>query len=480
MKLYWLLALVSSLIFYGCEDKGYRLLSPNDAIELGFYMDDAGVPRYFLCYKNDTVIAPSKLGIHFEDNPMDTLLELRSVDIANGKLPYDFSESRFLDDEATYNELTAHVRRDGREMQIIFRLYDDGLALRYFVRGYENVSIVGDVAEVRFPNDVSCFWSERKGVYADMYYKSSISELAPVFQSVPQSDPNYGSYPDQIYLNFPLLVDTNRGKYLNFQRVTNIAKNLYALRFDPYRLSFNATVMPDEGSDRRVVTLPSYSEWLVMGLSDSSEKLLESEIAYHLAIEEEISEDVLDHPISLYQNVCYNNVILPFSRHYAGREEVPTVDIVRGAQSTLAHQLGLHVVFNRPISDYDGDKMSADDTLHLAYEYVGSLPEQWSEMRVLEGKLGDYVVVARKDAVSSSWYVGGVSDERARKIKLTFDFLDPDKLYEARFYVDSPSADFMTNMESYELQHAVVRKGNTFSFDTAPGGGFALSFKEIK
>ncbi len=479
MKLFWMLALVASLFFYGCEEKDYRLASPNEAISLGFEVDAAGVPMYYVCYKNDTVIAPSKVGLYFEDNPMDTLVELQSVDIVNGKVPYDFHNSRFLDDKATYNELIAHVRRDGRSMQIIFRLYDDGLALRYFVRGYENVAVVGDMAEVRFPNDVSCFWSEREGLYEDMYYNSSITELASAFQSVPKSDPNYGAYPKQIYLNFPLLVDNNRGKYLNLQRVSNVVRDIYALRFDPCRQSFNATVRPDEGSVKRVITLPSYSEWLVIGISDSSERLLESEIAYHLAIEEEISEDFFYHPILLYKNVCYNNVILPFTHHYAGCEEVLLVDMLQDSQTTIAHQLGLHVVFNRPISGYDNSTCPYDN-MRPAYEYVGALPERWGEMRVLLAQLGDYAVVARKDAGSSSWYVGGVSDEQARKIRLTFDFLEEDKLYEALFYVDSPDADFMTNTDAYEVQRVVVRKGNTFSFDVASGGGFALSFKEIK
>ncbi|MGL4292182.1 MAG: hypothetical protein ACRCSQ_01170, partial [Bacteroidales bacterium] len=66
----------------------------------------------------------------------------------------------------------------------------------------------------------------------------------------------------------------------------------------------------------------------------------------------------------------YNNVILPFSRHYEGVREYPLMNIEHGAHSTLVHQLALHVVFNRPISVYNDYKDLIEPQKKLAYNFV--------------------------------------------------------------------------------------------------------------
>ena len=47
--------------------------------------------------------------------------------------------------------------------------------------------------------------------------------------------------------------------------------------------------------------------------------------------------------------------------------------------------------------------------------------------RVIDGAVGDYAVLARKDRNSADWYIGGITDEHDRKLTLAFDFLDAGK-----------------------------------------------------
>ncbi len=49
----------------------------------------------------------------------------------------------------------------------------------------------------------------------------------------------------------------------------------------------------------------------------------------------------------------------------------------------------------------------------------------------LELHQGDYVVTARKAKGSGEWFVGGVTDENAREMTVSFDFLEPGKKYVA-------------------------------------------------
>ena len=60
----------------------------------------------------------------------------------------------------------------------------------------------------------------------------------------------------------------------------------------------------------------------------------------------------------------------------------------------------------------------------------------WSDTRVLNGEVGDYVTIARKDRRSDDWYLGAVTDEQPRTLSASLDFLDEGKRYYATIYRD--------------------------------------------
>ena len=471
---------VSVWLCIGCKQVTPQLTSPDKNIAVSFYLDKQGIPWYQIIYKNDTLIEPSRLGIKVENNPMDSALLHISTSLFLDKVPFNFALNAYHAEDDHYNEMVVKVQKNGQEMDIIFRAYDEGVAIRYWLRGYQNVVIGGDMTEVRFRDDVKCFWApEHTPREKNSYFRSPLSTIQDAYREAHPGEYKYGAFPDSIYLALPFLVDNGNGKYLNFQQVCNYEANTFAFRLNPTRNIVYSSVMK-EGCAKQVVTLPYYSQWISVGIADSSEKLLESKMVYHLGIEEEMPNEPEKHPIRLFDNNCYNNVILPFSRHYDGVREYPLINIEHGAHSTLAHQLALHVVFNRPISVYADYKDSIDPSQKMAYNFVKELPGEWSEMKVVAGELGKYVVVARKDAHSDNWFVGGITDGSAREIRVSFDFLNPDILYKGTFYEDQPDADWLERPNKYMIEEAFVRKGNTFSFNMGYGGGFALILREVK
>lgn len=145
--------------------------------------------------------------------------------------------------------------------------------------------------------------------------------------------------------------------------------------------------------------------------------------------------------------------------------------------STLANQLALYVTLYSPL------QMAADMPEHYeqyidAFQFIVDVPVEWSESRYLAAEPGDYVVIARKDKNSESWYVGGVSDDNARTIPLSFDFLDADKEYVATVYADAKDADYATNPEAYVIYSGKVTAKSVTEIAMARGGGFAISIRE--
>src|SRR5207244_12495146 len=97
--------------------------------------------------------------------------------------------------------------------------------------------------------------------------------------------------------------------------------------------------------------------------------------------------------------------------------------------TTLAKQLALYVLIYSPV------QMAADLPENYAnqpaFQFIRDVAVDWDTTRVLEGKIGDYVVVARRERGGQTWFLGAISDEQARTLDVPLSFLKPGGRYVA-------------------------------------------------
>lgn len=147
--------------------------------------------------------------------------------------------------------------------------------------------------------------------------------------------------------------------------------------------------------------------------------------------------------------------------------------------STLARQLAYYVAIYSPI------QMIADLPENIAaypdaLDFVKRVPVDWHESRLLDGAVGEYAVIARRDRASPAWYVGAVTDDRARDVAIALDFLDRDTEYMARIWEDGEGADGLgPDRHAMAVREIIVRKGDTLSLQMARAGGFAVELKPV-
>ena len=145
--------------------------------------------------------------------------------------------------------------------------------------------------------------------------------------------------------------------------------------------------------------------------------------------------------------------------------------------TTLAHQLALYVVIYSPI------QMACDlpehymigGKVHPAFQFITDVGVDWQQSKVLDGEIGDFVVIARQEKGSGNWFVGGITDENERTQQLIFDFLDEGKTYKAKLYKDGPNAHWNDNPQDYTIEELEITKESSLGIKLAPGGGFAIS-----
>ena len=175
-----------------------------------------------------------------------------------------------------------------------------------------------------------------------------------------------------------------------------------------------------------------------------------------------------------------HNVTLPFTRMFMGPMDY-TPGAMRNAtkanfaaifdrpmaMGTRCHQLAMYVVFESPL------QMLADSPSNYmrepeAMEFLGPVPSVWDETRVLDAKIAEYVVVARRSG--QDWYIGAMTNWTPRDLELDLSFLPSGALH-IESYQDGVNAGRMAG--DYKLLKGPLDKNARLKIHLAEGGGWA-------
>lgn len=138
---------------------------------------------------------------------------------------------------------------------------------------------------------------------------------------------------------------------------------------------------------------------------------------------------------------------------------------------TRCHQLAHYIVHDSPLT------MLADNpTIYMqekeCTDFICSLPTVYEEMKCVKGKMGEYIVVARRQG--NNWYVAGETNWEGRDIELSSDVL-PVGTYEITLFKDGVNADKAAT--DYDVESMTVTLSHDprerISIHMASGGGFA-------
>jgi alpha-glucosidase len=102
-------------------------------------------------------------------------------------------------------------------------------------------------------------------------------------------------------------------------------------------------------------------------------------------------------------------------------------------------------------------------------DLLGSLPTTWDETKILEAKVGGYLVTARQKG--QHWYIGGMTDWTERDFDIKLDFIGS-SAYTLTAYTDGLNAERYA--ADYTIKTTVVKKNDVYHVHLAPGGGFLL------
>jgi len=146
--------------------------------------------------------------------------------------------------------------------------------------------------------------------------------------------------------------------------------------------------------------------------------------------------------------------------------------------STISKELALYIIIYAPIqmaadlpTNYEG---------HPAFQFILDVPTDWEESIVLNGEIGKYISTARKDINSDDWYLGIITNENSRELKIDLTFLEPNIIYNATIYRDPSNGGWEANPEKVEIIKKTFKKDDQYIANLVKGGGQAIRFTPLK
>lgn len=145
------------------------------------------------------------------------------------------------------------------------------------------------------------------------------------------------------------------------------------------------------------------------------------------------------------------------------------------SQGTRCHQLAAYVVYDSPFT------MLCDSPTRYENEpkytsFLASIPMKTDEVKILSGKLGEYIVTARRNG--DVWHVGGMTNWSERELQVDFSFLNNEKYYNAILFRDGVNADKQGS--DYRVDTVMVNIGTQLTIQMASGGGFVIRLEEYQ
>jgi hypothetical protein len=259
-------------------------------VRLEFMLDAAGKPIYSVYYNEKPVIKPSAMGFALaNDSALDKQFELTGSE----QTAFDETWKPVLGEVSSirnhYQQVTIHLKQKnstGRLMNIIFRVFEDGVGFRYEFPNQPNLKyfiVSNELTGFNLAGDHKTFWIP--GDYDTneyLYTTSKISEIDNRQMVASSTDIAVRVAPDAHAVQTPLMMKSSDGLYINIHEAALVDFPAMQLHVDNSTYQLTASLVPDAVGNKAYVHSPFKTPWRAIIVSDKAADILTSKLILNL------------------------------------------------------------------------------------------------------------------------------------------------------------------------------------------------------
>ena len=265
-----------------------EVTSPNGEMKLTFTLRDSK-PYYSVSFRGKPVIKPSRLG--YELHNAESLLE-GFTQTGEKTSTFDETWTPVWGENKTirnhYKELLVNLiqEKTGRVMNLRFRVYDEGVGLRYeFPQEGSKLNyfvVKEEFTEFALTGDHIAWWIP--GDYDTQEYeysRSRLSEIRPLFKKKVTDNASQTSF-SETGVQTSLQLKTDDGLYINLHEAALVNYPAMHLNLDDKNMVFRSWLTPDAQGIKGYLQTPCQSPWRTIMITDDARKVLSSHLILNL------------------------------------------------------------------------------------------------------------------------------------------------------------------------------------------------------
>jgi glucan 1,4-alpha-glucosidase len=262
--------------------------SSSKNISLNFQLSKSGQPTYSVIYKGKTVVLESSLGLKLKDKRnLDSNFKIDSV----GNTSFNETWKPVLGEQANiknqYNELLIALSQNENniKLNIIFRVFDDGIAFRYDFPSQKelNYFIISDeVSQFNLTENNKAFWIP--GDFDSNEYQYEETKISEINND--KIDLNNGigfkSISSKYTVQSPLMMKSPSNVYMNIFEAAVVNYPVMHLDVDVSNYKFTSHLVPNAIGDKAYLQTPCVSPWRTIMISYDARDVVSSKMIFNL------------------------------------------------------------------------------------------------------------------------------------------------------------------------------------------------------
>ncbi|UYZ60778.1 glycoside hydrolase family 97 protein [Hymenobacter latericus] len=258
--------------------------SPTNKLALDFRLSPEGEPLYQLSFGPKQVLKTSRLGVLLQGQPgFDKGLTVIKVDSAQADETWAPVWGEVKQIRNRYKELLVTLQQPGaekRQMQVRFRLFDDGLGFRYEWPQQPNLQyfvVQQERTEFNLPANHKAFWIP--GDYDSNEYAYQTTRVSEV-NTLPITPIQLKASPTTVQT--PLMLKSDEGLYVNIHEAALVNYPAMMLNVDPKTYTLGAQLVPSATGAAAYLQTPEHTPWRTIVVSNKAADVLASKLILNL------------------------------------------------------------------------------------------------------------------------------------------------------------------------------------------------------
>lgn len=264
-----------------------KQLSPSGKIALHFQLSPLGEPSYRVDYLGKPILAPSKLGFFLESGQLVRGFKLLSQATAQFDETWQPVWGEVANIRNHCRELRVTLENPTGQMDLIFRVFDDGIGLRYGLRGQEGntrpLTVMEEMTEFAFTADHQAWWQPGDWDSNEHTYSATPISKIDGRRYLAETSISTQFIPDYQACQTPIALRTAAGVHLAIHEAALVNFPAMQLKVLPRRFTLAAFLIPGKDLWRKA-SVPSgfQTPWRVVLISPDAAGLLDSKLILNL------------------------------------------------------------------------------------------------------------------------------------------------------------------------------------------------------